>query len=407
MSSRDPSQTPRARLPRGVIALGFVSLFMDTSSEMVHSLLPIYLVSVLGVSAMSVGVIEGIAEATASIVKVFSGTLSDWIGKRKPLVLLGYGLGALTKPLFPLAQGLGLVLTARFVDRIGKGIRGAPRDALVADITPIESRGAAYGLRQSMDTVGAFVGPAVALLLMSASHDNFQLVFWIAVVPAVISVLFIVFGVHEPEAEVTRQRRRFPIHREELLRLPATYWFVVAFATALTLARFSEAFLLLRASSVGLSATYVPLVLIVMNVVYAASAWPFGHLSDRIDRHRLLALGIVFLIAADVALAAASSLWWVGLGTVLWGLHMGVTQGLLTVLVADAAPADLRGTAFGVFNLLTGLTLLAASVLAGALWTAAGPPMTFIAGAGFSALALIGLLLASRGRASAQPPVHP
>lgn len=386
----------RSRLPRGVIALGFVSLFMDMSSEMVHSLLPIYLVSVLGVSAMSVGVIEGIAEATASIVKVFSGTVSDWIGKRKPLVLLGYGLGALTKPLFPLASGLGLVLTARFVDRIGKGIRGAPRDALVADITPIESRGAAYGLRQSMDTVGAFAGPAIALLLMVASHDNFRLVFWVAVVPAVISVLLIVYGVQEPEVQQAQQRRRFPIHRDELRRLPSAYWLVVAFATALTLARFSEAFLLLRASDVGLSATYIPLVLIVMNVVYAASAWPFGHLSDRIDRHHLLALGIVFLIAADVALAAASSLSWVGLGTVLWGLHMGATQGLLTVLIADAAPADLRGTAFGVFNLLTGLTLLGASVLAGALWTVAGPAMTFIAGAAFSLLALIGLLANSR-----------
>ena len=388
----------RPALPRGVIALGFVSLFMDASSEMVHSLLPIYLVSVLGVSAMSVGVIEGIAEATASIVKVFSGTLSDWIGKRKPLVLLGYGLGALTKPLFPLASGLGLVLTARFVDRIGKGIRGAPRDALVADITPVEVRGAAYGLRQSMDTVGAFAGPAVALLLMAASGDNFRLVFWVAVVPAVLSVLLIVFGVQEPEVHVATTRRRIPIHRDELRRLPAAYWLVVAFASALTLARFSEAFLLLRASNIGLAATYVPLVLIVMNVVYAASAWPFGHLSDRFDRRRLLALGIGFLIAADVALAAASSLWWVGLGTVLWGLHMGVTQGLLTVLIADAAPVDLRGTAFGVFNLLTGLTLLAASVLAGALWTAAGPAMTFAAGAGFSLLALIGLLAASRGR---------
>lgn len=388
----------RSRLPRGVIAVGFVSLFMDMSSEMVHSLLPIYLVSVLGVSAISVGVIEGIAEATASIVKVFSGTVSDWIGKRKPLLLLGYGLSALTKPLFPLAGGLALVLSARFVDRIGKGIRGAPRDALVADITPIQSRGAAYGLRQSMDTVGAFAGPAVALLLMATSHENFRLVFWVAVLPAVIAVLVIVYGVQEPEVLQARQRRRFPIHRDELRRLPPAYWAVVAFATALTLARFSEAFLLLRASSVGLSATYVPLVLIVMNVVYALSAWPFGHLADRLNRRRLLALGIAFLIAADVTLAAASSVWWVGLGTVLWGLHMGATQGLLTVLIADAAPADLRGTGFGVYNLLTGLTLLVASVLAGALWTASGPAMTFSVGAAFSLVALVGLLATSRRR---------
>ncbi len=391
------SRPRRVHLPRGVIALGLVSLCMDTSSELVHSLLPVFLVGVLGVSAMSLGIIEGIAEATAAIVKVFSGTLSDWIGKRKPLVLLGYGLAALTKPLFPLAQGLGLVLTARFVDRIGKGIRGAPRDALVADITPVESRGAAYGLRQSMDTVGAVAGPAIALLLMAVTHDNFRLVFWAAVLPAIVAVLLIVFGVQEPEVHANAQpRRRSPIHRDELRRLPAAYWLVVAFATVLTLARFSEAFLLLRASSVGLSATYVPVVMIVMNMVYAASAWPFGDWSDRADRRRLLALGIVFLIVADVLLAVASSTGWVLAGTVFWGLHMGATQGLLTTLVADAAPADLRGTAFGLFNLLTGLALLTASVLAGTLWTAVGPAMTFVAGAGFSLLALIGLLLVTR-----------
>lgn len=377
---------------------------MDASSELVHSLLPVFLVGVLGVSATSVGIIEGIAEATAAIAKVFSGTLSDWIGKRKPLVLLGYGLSTLTKPLFPLAQGLGLVLTARLVDRIGKGIRGAPRDALVADITPTESRGAAYGLRQSMDTVGAVAGPGLALLLMVMTHDNFRLVFWVAVVPAIVAVLLIVFGVQEPDTHVdTQQRGRKPFDRDELRRLPAAYWQVVAFATALTLARFSEAFLLLRASSVGLSITYVPLVLIVMNVVYAASAWPFGHWSDRADRRRLLAIGIALLIAADVLLAMASSTAWVLAGTVLWGLHMGATQGLLVTLVADAAPTDLRGTAFGIFNLLIGLTLLAASVLAGALWTVSGPAMTFIAGACFSLLALIGLLIVTRHHGSVPP----
>ena len=390
------------RLPRGVIALGLVSLCMDTSSELVHSLLPVFLVGVLGVSAMSVGLIEGIAEAIAAIVKVFSGTLSDWIGKRKPLVLFGYGLAALTKPLFPLAQGLGMVLTARFVDRIGKGIRGAPRDALIADITVPESRGAAYGLRQSMDTVGAFLGPVLALLLMAATQDNFRLVFWAAVVPAGMAVLLIVFGVQEPESHAPRRRLRAPLRREELRRLPRTYWLIVAFASALTLARFSEAFLLLRASSVGLSARYVPLVLIVMNLVYAASAWPFGRWSDHGNRWRLLAPGIAFLIAADILLAMASSTAWVLAGTVFWGLHMGATQGLLTALVADSAPADLRGTSFGLFNLVTGLALLSASVLAGALWTAAGPAMTFIAGACFSLLALVGLLVL-RHRGGAVP----
>lgn len=389
----------RARLPRGVIALGFVSLCMDTSSEMIHSLLPVFLVSALGVGAMSVGIIEGIAEATAAITKVFSGTLSDWLGRRKPLVLAGYALAALTKPLFPLAQGLGLVLAARFIDRIGKGIRGAPRDALIADITPPGSRGAAFGLRQSMDTVGAVAGPVLALLLMTATQGNFRQVFWYAIPPALLAVLLIVCFVKEPEARATPMRR-MPIHRDELRRLPAAYWRVVAFSVVLTLARFSEAFLLLRADSLGLAASHVPLVLVVMNLVYAATAWPAGHWSDRMDRRHLLTAGIALLIAADVQLALTTSVGGVLAGTVLWGLHMGATQGLLSAMVADAAPADLRGTAFGLFNLLTGLALLAASVIAGALWTVAGPAMTFLCGAGFSLLALAGMLATRRGNPS-------
>lgn len=385
-------------LPRGVVALGLVSLFMDTSSEMVHSLLPIFLVAVLGASALSVGIIEGIAEATAAIAKVFSGVISDWIGRRKPLILLGYGMAALTKPLFPLATGIGAVLTARFVDRIGKGIRGAPRDALIADITPPELRGAAYGLRQSMDTVGAVVGPALALVLMAATADNFRLVFWIAVIPAFVCIALIVFGVQEPDVPRTGTARRFPIRRSEMARLPVRFWLVVGFASMLTLARFSEAFMLLRAENVGLAVTWIPVILIVMNVVYAASAYPFGRRSDNGNRKGLLAVGIGFLILADLVLALAANAWMVGVGAVFWGLHMGATQGLLTAIIADAAPADLRGTAFGLFNLLTGLALLAASILAGWLWTAAGPATTFYAGAAFSAVAMIGLL-ARRARA--------
>ncbi len=382
----------RLNLPKGVIALGLVSLCMDLSSEMIHSLLPVFLVTVLGASALSVGLIEGIAEATAAIVKIFSGVISDRIGRRKPLVLAGYGLAALTKPLFPLASGLGLILTARFVDRIGKGIRGAPRDALIADITPAESRGAAYGLRQSMDTIGAFAGPLLAMALMAATSDNFRLTFWVATVPAVICVLLIVFSVEEPESAPRATSTKSPISHENLGRLPAHFWWVVAFSAMLTLARFSEAFLLLRAQNLGLAVTWVPMVLIVMNLVYAASAYPVGKLSDNSNRSGLLAWGIGFLILADLVLAAAGGIWAVMLGAALWGLHMGATQGLLSALVADAAPADLRGTAFGVFNLAGGLALLAASVLAGALWSRFGPAMTFYVGAVFSAVALIGLL---------------
>ncbi len=383
------------KLPRSIVALGLVSLFMDMSSEMIHSLLPVFLVTVLGASALSVGFIEGIAEATASIAKVFSGVISDWMGRRKPLVLLGYGLAALTKPLFPLATGIGAVLTARFIDRIGKGIRGAPRDALIADITPPEIRGAAYGLRQTLDTVGAFAGPLLAMALMAATQDNFRLVFWMAVIPAFICVLLIIFGVKEPE--ITRPATHptikiRPIRRENLRRLVPRFWWLVAFAAVLTCARFSEAFLLLRAENVGMAVTWVPTVLIVMNIVYAASAYPFGKLSDNGGRRRLLPWGIGFLIVSDLVLALAGSIWLVSLGAALWGLHMGATQGLLSALVADAAPADLRGTAFGVFNLASGLALLAASVIAGGLWTAFGPEMTFYAGAAFATLALIGLL---------------
>jgi MFS family permease len=386
-------------LPKGVVALGLVSLFMDLSSEMIHSLLPVFLVTVLGASALSVGFIEGIAEATASIAKVFSGVASDWMGRRKPLVLLGYGLAALTKPLFPLATGIGAVLTARFVDRIGKGIRGAPRDALIADITPATMRGAAYGLRQAMDTVGAFAGPLVAMALMAATHDNFRLVFWVAVIPAVVCVLLIVFGVEEPERARPAAPTRLPVSRDNLRRLSLRFWQVVAFAVVLTLARFSEAFLLLRAENVGLAVTWVPMIMIVMNVVYAASAYPFGKLSDNGSRRRLLAWGIVLLIAADLVLALAGNFWLVGLGAAVWGLHMGATQGLLSALIADTAPADLRGTAFGVFNLASGGALLAASIIAGGLWTMAGPAMTFYAGAAFSGVALAGLLVGRRRQA--------
>ncbi len=385
-------------LPRGVVALGLVSLFMDLSSEMIHSLLPVFLVTVLGASALSVGFIEGIAEATASVAKVFSGVISDRIGRRKPLVLLGYGLAAATKPLFPLATGIGAVLTARFVDRIGKGIRGAPRDALIADITPAAVRGAAYGLRQAMDTAGAFAGPLVAMVLMAATRDDFRLVFWVAVIPAVVCVLLIVFGVEEPDRPRPAGQARVPIGRASLRRLPKLFWQVVAFAVVLTLARFSEAFLLLRAENVGLAVTWVPLIMIVMNAVYAASAYPFGKLSDNGSRRRLLAWGIVLLIAADLVLALAGNAWVVGVGAAIWGLHMGATQGLLAALVADTAPADLRGTAFGVFNLASGGALLAASLIAGGLWTLAGPAMTFYAGAGFAGVALAGLLVGGRAK---------
>lgn len=379
-------------IPRGIWALGIVSLFMDLSSEMVHSLLPVFLVSVLGASALSVGVIEGIAEATASITKIFSGTLSDYLGRRKFLTGLGYGLAAVTKPLFPLATSVSWVLVARFVDRIGKGIRGAPRDALVGDLAPAELRGACYGLRQSLDTVGAVAGPLVASALMALTLDDFRLVFWVAVVPAFLAVGVLVFGVEEPAASGATREMRSPIRAAELRGLGPAYWGLVMIATVLTFARFSEAFLLLRAQDRGMATALVPMVLVVMNVVYASSAYPAGRVSDRMDRRVVLAAGCVALIAADVALALAAGPLAILAGVVLWGLHMGLSQGLLAALVADSSPPPLRGTAFGVFNLAGGVATLVASLLAGWLWTAYGAPATFYAGAAFTALALVGLL---------------
>ena len=383
------------RLPRTVVLLGCVSLFMDVSSEVIHSLLPSFLVTVLGVGALSVGLIEGVAEATVSIAKIFSGVISDWARRRKLLILLGYGVSAATKPLFPLASGLGLILAARLLDRLGKGVREAPRDALIADVTPSGLRGAAYGLRQALDTVGALVGPLLAMLLMMLSRDDFQLVFWAAVLPAMISVSLILF-VQEPAQPAAGESERTPIRAAELRRFPAIFWFTTAIAAILTLARFSEAFLLLAAQAAGTELALVPGVLAAMNLAYALSAYPFGLAADRFSKPHLLAIGILILIAADGVLALARDPWQVLAGALLWGLHMGATQGLLSVLVVDAAPPDLRGTAFGLFNLGSGLALLVASVGAGALWSAIGPVATFGAGGALATLALLGLLFRRR-----------
>ncbi|MCQ8103348.1 MFS transporter [Methylomonas sp. SURF-2] len=390
------------RIPRGVWALGCVSLLMDISSEMIHALLPLFMVSSLGASSLTIGLIEGVAEATALIVKIFSGALSDYLGKRKGLALLGYGLGALTKPLFAIAAGSGMVLAARLIDRIGKGIRGAPRDALVADIAPAEIRGAAFGLRQSLDTVGAFLGPLLAVALMLLWADDFRAVFWMAVIPGLLAVLLLLIGVREPPRGGNPHRSN-PIRKRNLRRLSRPYWGVVAMGAVFTLARFSEAFLVLRAQQSGIPIAWVPLVMVVMNIVYAASAYPFGHLSDRINPAKLLAWGLMVLIAADLVLAASVD--WPSLlaGVALWGVHMGMTQGLLAKMVADTAPADLRGTAYGFFNLIGGIAMLLASVLAGWLWDRHGAPATFYAGALFCLLTLLLVGALKPGKTGSSP----
>lgn len=378
-------------IPTGIWALGFVSMLMDISSEMIHALLPVYMVTVLGISVLSVGIIEGIAESTASIMKVFSGALSDRLGKRKLLAVVGYGLAALTKPVFPLAGTLGWLMGARFVDRVGKGVRGAPRDALVADITPAELRGAAFGLRQTLDTIGAFLGPLLAIYLMWLTASHFQTVFWIAVIPAFLSVLVLLIFVQEPARPQGDKPVRVPLSRRELARLGTAYWWVTGVATIFTLARFSEAFLILRAQESGLSLMWTPVVLVIMGVAYSLSAYPAGVLSDRIARVKVLAIGLLLLLAADLVLAFAPGIPGMMIGTALWGFHMGFTQGIFNALIADNAPAELRGTAFGMFHLLSGLALLLASIIAGLLWDTVGYQGTFLTGATFALLTLFGL----------------
>ncbi len=372
--------------------LGFGSMLMDISSELVHSLLPIFMATVLGASMATIGVIEGVAEATASITKVFSGGLSDYLRKRKPLVVLGYGLSAVTKLVFPLASSLWWVFSARFVDRVGKGIRGAPRDALIADIVPPAQRGKAYGLRQALDSIGAFLGPLLAVACMAWLANNIKAVMWVAVVPGFLAVLLLLIAVREPEAPGRSADAPRRMALAALRQLHVRYWYVVALGALFTLARFSEAFLILRGRDVGMGIGSTPLIMVAMNAVYAALAYPAGVAADRLSARTLLILGLVVLLVADIVLALADSPSLALGGAVLWGAHMALTQGLLSKLVADTAPSPLRGTAFGIFNLVSGVSLLLASVIAGALWESFGAPATFTAGAAFAALAALGLL---------------
>lgn len=379
-----------SRIPKGVWVLGGVSLLMDVSSEMIHSLLPLFMATTLGASVIIIGIIEGVAEATALILKVFSGVISDYVGKRKGLALLGYGLGALSKPLFAIAPTSGVVFSARMIDRVGKGIRGAPRDARVADVTPPEIRGAAYGLRQSLDTIGAFLGPLLAVALMFLWNNDFQSIFWVAAIPAVLSIALLGFGLKEPRTAVV-QKRTNPLRRENLKKLSAAYWWVVAIGSIFTLARFSEAFLVLRAQQMAIPLFAIPLVMVAMNLVYSLTAYPFGKLSDSMSHSRMLQWGLLVLIAADIVLALSSHWSTLLAGVALWGIHMGMTQGLLAAMVAHTAPPELRGTAFGMFNLMSGIALLLASAGAGVLWEVLGAASTFYAGAIICVVTLVGM----------------
>ena len=390
-SANAPPAPPRLRIPRTIWALGFVSLFTDLGSEMVHGLLPVLMAGILGASALTIGLIEGAAEALVLVTKVFSGYFSDAIGRRKPLVLLGYGVAALAKPLFPLADSIATVTTARLLDRFGKGIRGAPRDALVGDLAPPSIRGACFGLRQSMDTVGAVLGPLVAVALLWAFADDIRTVLWFAVIPGLVSIALLLTMVPEPN-DGQRRPARLPITRQGLAHLGAAFWGLVAVGALISLTRFSEAFLVLRASERGVPLTFIPLVLVVMSGAYMLSAYPAGRLSDRLPRTAVLAAGMAVLAVANIALALAEGYAMLFAGIALWGLHMGLTQGILASLIADVAPVEYRGTAFGVFSLVSGAGLLAASVLAGLLWDVVNPAATFVAGAVVAVIATVATL---------------
>ena len=380
-------------IPKSIWVLGFVSLLMDISSEMIHSLLPLFLVTGLGASALTVGAIEGLGQSTALIVKVFSGMLSDYLGNRKNVVLFGYAMGAATKPVFALASGIGMIFSAKIIDRVAKGIRSAPRDALIADLTPKVILGSAFGLRQSLDTVGAILGPLLAVVLMLFWANDFRAVFWMAVIPGALAALLFAIGIKEPERNALDvQAKLNPIRRSNLKRMSPSFWWITAIGGIFTLARFSEAFLVLRAEQTGIALALVPLVMVVMNVVYASTAFPFGKLSDKMSHRILLITGLIVLFVADLVLANSTHWSMVLIGVALWGVHMGMTQGLLATMVASSAPEDLRGTAFGFFNLVSGLAMLAASITAGLLWDSLGASSTFYAGAMFCVIALAMLI---------------
>jgi len=387
-----------SRLSPNIALLGLVSLLTATSSAMVYGLLPVFLVKVLGASIGIVGVMEGLAEASNSAMRLLSGITSDWIGRRKPVVAFGYLLSAANKLVFPMAESVSIVFVARLVDRFGKGVRDAPRDALISDLTPSHIRGSGFGLRTALYTMGFVLGPLAAIGLMVASGDNFRLVFAIAVAPAFAAVGILLFAIGEDPAQSSREAR-FRIRLSHLSRLPAAFWWSISVASLLSLARYSPAFLVLKASDVGIDPAFVPLILVFTHTVFSAAAYPFGALADRVDHRLQLALAVAVLLAADLVLAAGGTMVTAFLGASLWGLQMGVSEGLLSASVANAAPDDLRGTAFGIYQLAFGLAAFGASGTAGALWSIGGPPLAF----GVSACVAAGVVPVLAFRPKANP----
>lgn len=380
----------KKKIPRTVWVLGFASLLTDVSSEMIHSVLPLFLATSLGASATIIGLIDGVGEAVAAFLKLFSGALSDRIRKRKPLILTGYGLSAAVKPLFALAGNPIAVLAARCLDRVGKGIRGAPRDALIADVTDADSRGAAYGLRQSLDSVGAVVGPLIALAAMTATANDFRFVFWIALVPAIATVILLATGVSEPPSNLEPTSKKVnPLRMEAIKSLGPGFWFVFFVCLLFTLGNSSDAFILLKAKAIGVAPNMVPLCLVVLNVTYTLSAYPAGIVSDRLGRRGMLMCSFALYAIVYLCLGFTTEQWQLWSLLAIYGFYLGLSQGTFLALVADRVPQELRGTAFGLFSLSIGVGLLPASLIAGFLWDNISPQATFLAGAGFALVSLL------------------
>lgn len=366
---------------------------MDLSSEIYHALLPAFITLILGLPATALGAIDGVAEATASFAKLFSGRLSDRSLKRKQWVMAGYGLAALSKPLFPLATSAPALLAARFADRVGKGVRGSPRDAMIADETPPEIRGRAFGLRQALDTAGALLAPLVAIGLMAWLASDIRAVFWIAVIPAGISFLLAWLALREPETHLGPIKQSPFFHGFRELDSRTKRLLQVGFL--FTLARFSESFLILKGIGIGLSEAMSPLTLAIFNLAYVALAYPAGAMSDRMRPANLLALGMLALIAGNLVLAGTGGFTGLVIGTTLWGAHMALTQGIFSRMIADSAPDHLRATSFGAFWFVTGIGSLLASLGAGWMWDRQGSSATFITSAIVAGVALAMLSLLS------------
>lgn len=394
------------KLDRNVWAAGLVSLLTDISSEMIVPVLPLFLTGVLGASAQVVGLIEGVAEFTASLVKSVSGWLSDRAGRRKPLMVLGYGVSNVVKPFLGLTGSWGQVLAIRFADRFSKGVRGAPRDALIADSTPTHLRGRAFGLHRGLDTVGAAIGPLTAALVLNLYAGNLRAVFWWTAVPGVLAVLLLVGFVRDTgrRAAGAAPTAPSPVMRGWSLSLqplvPRLRWFVVV-STVFAIGNSADAFLVLRAQGLGLSVALVPIAYFLFNASYAVLSYPAGALSDKIGRRPVLLGGFIAFALIYAGFGAARHSWQVWILFLFYGIYYAGTEGIQKAYMTDHVGAEQRGTAVGILNAWTGLAALPASLIAGVMWDRFGQPATFYVSAAIAVLAT--LLLAMPVGIEAKP----